>query len=418
MNYTDYFNELGKRGKEASKVLQSLSTEEKNKILSRIAHVMVERSKEILLANKKDMEAASENGVPSVMLDRLLLTEERIQGIANGVEQLVALNDPIGTVLESWTKENGMVISKVRVPLGVIAMIYEARPNVTVDAASLALKTGNAIILRGGKEAFHSSMAYVNIMRQCLEDLGYPADAVQLVDVLDREAVSQLLRCREWIDVVIPRGGAGLIRRVLEESSIPVIETGSGVVHIYVDAKANLDVALPIIINAKVQRPSVCNAVEKLLIHKNQAIHMLGPIIEALDNRGVELHGDSRVVSLYPNLRRTTEEEWAKEYNDLILDIKIVDSLQEAIDHINMYSTKHSEAIITEDEEAAEMFMNAVDASTVYWNVSTRFTDGFEFGFGAEIGISTQKLHARGPMGLEALTSYKYKVVGHGQVRS
>lgn len=418
MDYTVYFDELGKRAKAASAVLQTLTTDTKNQLLQAIAKSLRENEGRILEANKKDMDQATTNGVPSVMLDRLLLTSQRIESIAVGVEQLIDLEDPIGTVLDSWQKENGMVIYKVRVPLGVVGMIYEARPNVTVDAATLALKTGNAIILRGGKEAFHSSKAYVDIMRDCLASLGLPQDAVQLVEVVEREAVSAFLHCRKWIDVIIPRGGAGLIKRVLEESSIPVIETGSGVVHIYVDQEASLDIAIPVIINGKVQRPSVCNAAEKLLIHKNAVPTMLKAIIDALEEHKVKLYGDNRVVSLFPHIEKAVEENWSTEYNDLIMDLKIVDSLEEAIEHINMYSTKHSEAILTENEEAAEVFMNDVDASTVYWNVSTRFTDGFEFGFGAEIGISTQKLHARGPMGLEALTSYKYKVVGHGQIRT
>lgn len=415
--YQAYFEELGKRGKEASYVMQTITEDHKNKALLAIADAMEAKVEEILEANALDMKAAEENQVPTVMLDRLLLTEERIKGIAEGVRQVANLPDPIGECMDTWTNAKGLHIEQVRVPIGVIAMIYEARPNVTVDSAVLALKTGNVIILRGGKEAYHSSRVYTDIMREALETVGLPQDAVQLVDVLDREAVPVLLNLRQWIDVVIPRGGAGLIQRVVQESSIPVIETGSGVVHVYVDKAANWDFVLPIIMNAKTQRPSVCNAMETLLIHSAVAPQWLPKIVEALREGQVELHGDSKVVSLDPTIVKATEEQWHTEYNDLVLDIKMVDSLEEAIAHINQYGTKHSEAIITDDEGAAKQFTTQVDASTVYVNASTRFTDGFEFGFGAEIGISTQKLHARGPMGIQALTSYKYVVVGQGQVR-
>ncbi len=415
--YTAYFESLGKAARSASMAGQVLSTEDKNHILEQIACDLETAIPTILKANSIDCSQAKENGVPSVMMDRLRLTKERIEGICEGVRQVANLRDPIGTVLETRTLENGLRIEKRQIPIGVIGMIYEARPNVTVDAAALAIKTGNAIILRGGKEAYHTSEAMVQVMQSSLERCGAPKELVQLVSILEREAVGELLAQRKWIDVMIPRGGAGLIQFVVNNSKIPVIETGSGVVHGYVDASADEAMALQVLENAKLSRPSVCNAMETILLHEAR-LHDLGPkIVAMLKEKGVTIYGDDKVQSLSSQVKPATEDNWATEYNDYIVNFKVVASIDDAIDHINTFGTKHSEMILTEDPTQAERFMNLVDASTVYVNASTRFTDGFEFGLGAEIGISTQKLHARGPMGLDALTSYKYFVFGHGQVR-
>ncbi|WP_127447923.1 glutamate-5-semialdehyde dehydrogenase [Veillonella sp. 3310] len=415
--YTAYFESLGKAARSASMAGQVLSTEDKNHILEQIACDLETAIPTILEANSIDCSQAKENGVPSVMMDRLRLTKERIEGICEGVRQVANLRDPIGTVLETRTLENGLRIEKRQIPIGVIGMIYEARPNVTVDAAALAIKTGNAIILRGGKEAYHTSEAMVQVMQSSLERCGAPKELVQLVSILEREAVGELLAQRKWIDVMIPRGGAGLIQFVVNNSKIPVIETGSGVVHGYVDASADEAMALQVLENAKLSRPSVCNAMETILLHEAR-LHDLGPkIVAMLKEKGVTIYGDDKVQSLSSQVKPATEDNWATEYNDYIVNFKVVASIDDAIDHINTFGTKHSEMILTEDPTQAERFMNLVDASTVYVNASTRFTDGFEFGLGAEIGISTQKLHARGPMGLDALTSYKYFVFGHGQVR-
>ena len=415
--YTAYFESLGKAARSASMAGQVLGTEDKNHILEQIACDLETAIPTILEANSIDCSQAKENGVPSVMMDRLRLTKERIEGICEGVRQVANLRDPIGTVLETRTLENGLRIEKRQIPIGVIGMIYEARPNVTVDAAALAIKTGNAIILRGGKEAYHTSEAMVQVMQSSLERCGAPKELVQLVSILEREAVGELLAQRKWIDVMIPRGGAGLIQFVVNNSKIPVIETGSGVVHGYVDASADEAMALQVLENAKLSRPSVCNAMETILLHEAR-LHDLGPkIVAMLKEKGVTIYGDDKVQSLSSQVKPATEDNWATEYNDYIVNFKVVASIDDAIDHINTFGTKHSEMILTEDPTQAERFMNLVDASTVYVNASTRFTDGFEFGLGAEIGISTQKLHARGPMGLDALTSYKYFVFGHGQVR-
>ncbi|MCF0154672.1 MAG: glutamate-5-semialdehyde dehydrogenase [Veillonella sp.] len=415
--YETYFADLGQRARKASASLALLTTEEKNQILEAVAQALVDQSAAILEANQKDLSLAEVHQVPSVMMDRLRLSQERIEQMAVGLRQLVDLADPVGRVLETIERPNGLHIVKKSVPLGVVAMIYEARPNVTIDAAALSLKTGNAVILRGGKEAFQTNQVLVDCIRQVLASLGYAEDAVQLVTLLDREAVPVLLRQRQYIDVVIPRGGAGLIRRVVEESSIPVIETGSGVCHTYVDAQADLEKAIPIIINAKMQRPSVCNSMETLLVHKDIAGPCLEGLKAVLQDSGLRIHGNEDVAKSLENVIPLTEQSFHTEYNDLDLNVKIVDSLDAAIDHITKHTTHHSEAIITEDPVARDTFMNRIDASTVYVNASTRFTDGFEFGLGAEIGISTQKLHARGPMGLDVLTTYKYLVFGDGQIR-
>ena len=416
--YATYFETMGRKARAASTAMQLADTAVKNKLLQTVADVLVAHIPAILDANEKDMAQAGDYNLPQIMYDRLRLTKERIEQMALGVRELVDLEDPIGEVMESSTRPNGMEITKVRVPLGVIAMFYEARPNVTVDAAALCMKTGNAVILRGGKEAFHTNECLVNLLRDALTEVNLPADAVELVTVTDRAAVSDLLRQREYIDVVIPRGGAGLIKRIVEESRIPVIETGSGVVHVYVDKDCDEAKIVPIVVNAKVQRPSVCNSAETLLIHEAVAPKLLPIIADALMAKQVELRGDEASRAIVIDIKAAEESAWSTEYNDLIMNVKVVPSVEAAIAHINHYGTKHSECIITENKEAAQAFLQQVDASTVYVNVSTRFTDGFEFGLGAEIGISTQKLHARGPMGLLALTSYKYYVQGDGQIRS
>ncbi|WP_251453904.1 glutamate-5-semialdehyde dehydrogenase [Veillonella intestinalis] len=417
-DYATLFETMGQQARMASTQLQVATTETKNSLLVSIADILEANIAAILTANDEDMKQADSYGLPAMMLDRLRLTEDRIKQMALGVRQLVDLSDPIGEVIESSTRPNGMAITKVRVPLGVIAMFYEARPNVTVDAAALSLKTGNAVILRGGKEAFNSNQCLVTLIRQALTENNLPADAVQLVTVTDRAAVSDLLKQREYIDVVIPRGGAGLIKRIVEESRIPVIETGSGVVHVYIDKDCDTNKIVPIVINAKVQRPSVCNSAETLLIHEEVAPKLLPEVAQALFAKQVELRGDATSRAIVPAIHEADSEAWSTEYNDLIMNVKVVSDVAEAIHHINQYGTKHSECIITENKTTAQTFLQQVDASTVYVNVSTRFTDGFEFGLGAEIGISTQKLHARGPMGLLALTSYKYYVEGDGQIRS
>ena len=416
--YATYFETMGRKARAASTAMQLADTAVKNKLLQTVADVLVAHIPAILDANEKDMAQAGDYNLPQIMYDRLRLTKERIEQMALGVRELVDLEDPIGEVMESSTRPNGMEITKVRVPLGVIAMFYEARPNVTVDAAALCMKTGNAVILRGGKEAFHTNECLVNLLRDALTEVNLPADAVELVTVTDRAAVSDLLRQREYIDVVIPRGGAGLIKRIVEESRIPVIETGSGVVHVYVDKDCDEAKIVPIVVNAKVQRPSVCNSAETLLIHEAVAPKLLPIIADALMAKQVELRGDEASRAIVKDIKAAEESAWSTEYNDLIMNVKVVPSVEAAIAHINHYGTKHSECIITENKEAAQAFLQHGDASTVYVNVSTRFTDGFEFGLGAEIGISTQKLHARGPMGLLALTSYKYYVQGDGQIRS
>lgn len=415
--YEKYFANMGQAAKVAAEVLNETSTEKKNIVLLTIAEGLINGQEEILKANQKDCEEAEANGLRQIMMDRLRLTAERIEQIALGVKQVAELPDPIGRTLEEFDRPNGLHIKKVSVPMGVIAMIYEARPNVTADAAALCLKTGNAVILRGGKEAMHSNQAIVKIMQEAAVKAGLPREVIQLVEITDRDAVSVLLKQRSYIDLVIPRGSAGLIQRIVTESSIPVIETGSGVCHVYVDEFADPAIVVPILINSKVQRPSVCNSAETVLIHKNIKEQLLPAILQALHDNQVEVRGDKAVVAADQLVKPASAEDWATEYNDLTISAGIVDSVEEAVAHINRYGTKHSECILTEDAERAAYFMNAVDASTVYVNASTRFTDGFEFGLGAEIGISTQKTHARGPMGLEALTSYKYLVFGHGQIR-
>lgn len=415
--YEEICKDMGQRAKAASFELAQIDQGTLDSALLAIADAVEAQTDEIMAANQLDLDKSGDYNVPQTMIDRLTLTPSRISQMAEGVRQVATLESPVGSVMETITRPNGLVIEKRAVPFGVIGIIFEARPNVTIDAGVLCLKTANATILRGGKEAFHTNQIIVSIMRNTLETLGITPDAIQLVEVLDREMVGVLLQQREYIDVVIPRGGAGLIRRVVNESSIPVIETGSGVCHTFVDEYVNLDMALEIAINAKVQRPSVCNAMETLLVHRAVAGEFLPRLDVALQEYGVRIHGDNAVAQYMGNTIPLTDDSFNTEYNDLDLNVRIVDTLEEAIDHVNLYSTHHSEAIVTDEPMRAKVFMNLVDCSTVYHNASTRFTDGFEFGFGAEIGISTQKLHARGPMGLQALTSYKYFVFGEGQVR-
>jgi glutamate-5-semialdehyde dehydrogenase len=372
-----------------------------------------------LAANALDIEAAKNHGVSSALIDRLTLNETRIRDMAIGLRQVAELPDPVGEVLQSWSRPNGLKIEKVRVPLGVIGMIYEARPNVTVDAAGLSLKTGNAVILRGSSSALHSNQKIVAILREALAQTRVPAEAIQLLEEGTREEVNQLFKLNDYLDVLIPRGGASLIRSVVENSSVPVLETGVGICHIYVDETADLEMAQRIVVNGKTQRPAVCNATETLLVHEEWAKENLPQLLQPLVEKGVELRGCPKTIQYAPNLPiiPATEEDWGTEYLDYTLSVAIVPSVQEAVRHIGKYGTKHSESIVTENQQNAEYFLNHVDAAAVYHNASTRFTDGFEFGFGAEIGISTQKLHARGPMGLPALTSYKYKIYGKGQIR-
>ncbi|MCM1025176.1 MAG: glutamate-5-semialdehyde dehydrogenase [Roseburia sp.] len=409
--------EVGKRAAAQKSLLQRLSGDEKNRALRAAADALTERAEKILRANREDMTRASENGMSPGMLDRLKLTEDRIRAMAEGLRQVADLPDCIGEVMEEFTRPNGLQIKKVRVPLGVIGVIYEARPNVTADAFGLCFKTGNAAILKGGSDALHSNLAIVEVLREALASCGVERDALQLIADTDRRVTVEFMKLKEYVDVLIPRGSAGLIRSVVENSTIPVIETGSGNCHIYVDRDADLEMAVKLIFNAKTQRIGVCNACESLVVHSEVRGAFLPKLADALRCKSVELRGDSRVREILPDCIAASEEDYGTEYLDYILSVKTVDSLEEAIYHINRYHTGHSDCIVTENEAAAAAFLNEVDSACVYWNASTRFTDGFEFGFGAEIGISTQKLHARGPMGLKELTSYKYQVFGSGQVR-
>ena len=409
--------EMGQRAKEASYFLGSMGMELKNQGLAAAADELIRRQEEILKANEADIARAKEKGMAPGLVDRLTLTPERIQGIVEGIQQVIGLEDPIGEVLSMKKRPNGLLIGQKRVPLGVIGMIYEARPNVTADAFALCFKTGNAVILRGGSDAAESNRAIVAAIRAGLASLNIPEDAVQLLDDPSRETAREFMRLNEYLNVLIPRGGAGLIRSVLENSTVPVIETGTGNCHIYVDESADLNMALEILFNAKTQRIGVCNACESLLVHRSVAKEFLPMAKKRLDEKQVEIRADEASRAIVPAFMEASEEDWGTEYLDYILSCKIVDSVDEAIAHINRYSTGHSEAIITSSYENAQKFLDQVDSATVYVNASTRFTDGFEFGFGAEIGISTQKLHARGPMGLLALTSTKYIIYGSGQIR-
>lgn len=403
--------------KTASRSMNLISTAVKNSALAAMAHALEQRSSAIIEANAADLEKARQKGVRRSYLDRLMLDEGRIAGMADGLRQAAALPDPVGEGDYSTVRPNGLEIRRVRVPLGVVGMIYEARPNVTADAIGLCLKAGNAVLLRGGSEAIHSNKAIAGIMAEAAYRAGIPEGAVQLIDSTDREAVSIMLKLKGYLDVIIPRGGAGLIRTVVENSIVPVIETGTGVCHTFVDADADLPMALQIAVNAKTSRPSVCNAMETLLVHEAAAAEFLPMLAKAMKEKECELRGCPRCCELVAGMAAADEEDWGTEYGDLILSVKVVADVEEAIAHINRYNTGHSEAIITKSLDNARLFQRCVDAAAVYVNASTRFSDGCEFGFGAEIGISTQKLHARGPMGLTALTSTKYLVMGDGQIR-
>ncbi|MDT2763997.1 glutamate-5-semialdehyde dehydrogenase [Enterococcus asini] len=409
---------LGQQAQAGARKLALLDTKEKNRLLGAMAQALVTATPEILAANEKDLAQAVANGISETMQDRLRLTKERVAEMAAGIKEVMELPDPIGEVEKMWKNEDGLLIGRQKVPLGVIGIIYESRPNVTTDAASLCFKTGNAVILRGGKEAFASNQVLVEILQQALVKEGFTPHVIQFVTDTSHEVATEMMRLTEYLDVLIPRGGAGLIKRVKETATVPVIETGTGNNHVYIDKDAQLDMAAAIVDNAKTQRPSVCNAMETLLIHEAVAAEFLPVIAKKLAQHQVELHGDERACQYVPEALPATEADWSTEYLDYILAIKVVDSLEEAIAHINRYNTKHSEAIVTDNYFASQKFLQEVDAAAVYVNASTRFTDGFVFGFGAEIGISTQKLHARGPMGLEELTSTKYIIYGEGQIRS
>ncbi|MDB1954814.1 glutamate-5-semialdehyde dehydrogenase [Clostridium tertium] len=409
--------ELGKRAKEASYDLGIASTTEKNKALESMANALINNTNEIIKANKEDLDRAVQKGTSKAMLDRLSLNESRIEDMAKGLRELIALEDPIGEVIEMWKRPNGLQIGKQRVAMGVIGIIYEARPNVTCDAAGLCLKTGNAVILRGGSEAINSNKAIVKILANAIKEAGLPEFSIQLVEDTSRETALEMMKLNEYIDVLIPRGGAGLIQTVVKNATVPVIETGVGNCHIYVDEDCDFDMARDIIINAKTSRPAVCNAAEKMIINENIANDFLPIIVKALREKDVEIRGDEKVKSLINDVKEASEDDWSKEYLDYIIGAKIVKSVDEAINHINKYGSGHSEAIVTNSYKNSQKFLNKVNAAAVYVNASTRFTDGSEFGFGAEIGISTQKLHARGPMGLKELTTIKYIIYGNGQVR-
>ncbi|WP_322000485.1 glutamate-5-semialdehyde dehydrogenase [Bacillus pumilus] len=410
--------EKAKKAKHVSKKLGLLHTEDKNEALLKLAEALEQNSTFILQENQKDIDAGKEKGFSEALLDRLMLNEERIHEFAESLRLVTRLTDPVGEILDEWTLENGLHVKSRRVPLGVIGMIYEARPNVTVDAAGLALKAGNAVILKGGSSAISSNKAIVNVIHEALDQTKIPRDAVQLIEQTDRSSVQAMLHLKEWIDVLIPRGGASLIKTVVEQSTIPVLETGTGNCHVFIDQTANVKKAIEIVINAKTNRPAVCNALETLIIHRDWLKENAASLNEALLEHHVTVHGDEAALPHFSNAIPAEEVDWTDEYLSLDLAVKVVDSIEEAIHHIEEYGTKHSEAIVTEDEEQALKFLNEIDAAAVYHNASTRFTDGGALGYGAEIGISTQKLHARGPMGLPALTTTKLLLSGDGQIRS
>ncbi len=414
----NYIEQLGEKALEAKRKIATASTGEKNKVLEAIAQVLLENSDAILAENEKDIANARDNGISETMVDRLRLTKERIKGIADACMELVNLEDPVGEVLQGSVRPNGMRITKVRVPMGVIGIIYESRPNVTVDAGALCLKSGNAAILRGGKEAIHSNMILVNLMQRALETSGFAKETIQLVEDTSREVSTQMMQANGYIDVLIPRGGAGLIQAVVQNATVPVIETGTGNCHIYVDDSADLEMAVQITDNGKTQRPSVCNALETCLVHKDVADKFLPMLQKVFEKHRVEIRGCERTKAILgDSVVLATPQDYATEFLDYIMSIKVVDSIEEAIAHIRKYSTGHSECIITESYRHAEQFQKEIDSACVYVNCSTRFTDGGEFGLGAEIGISTQKLHVRGPMGLKELTTMKYLINGSGQIR-
>ena len=409
--------ELGKKAKAASRIMARLGQDKKNEALLRVADALIANAADIIKGNDIDMENAKGNGMSEALLDRLKLTEGRLMDMAEGIRQVVSLEDPVGEVISMKERPNGLMIGQKRVPMGVIGIIYESRPNVTVDAFALCFKTGNAVILRGGSDCIHSNIALIAVMKKALVEAGVTPDAVSLIEDTDREVAKQFMKMNQYVDLLIPRGGAGLIRTVVENATIPVIETGTGNCHIYVDKSADMDKALPIIKNAKLQRLGVCNACESLVIHKDIADKAIPAIVAMLKENDCEVRGDEASMAISSDIVKASEEDFGTEYLAKIISAKVVDNLDEAIEHINNYSTGHSEAIITEDYESSQRFLNEIDSACVYVNASTRFTDGFMFGFGAEIGISTQKLHARGPMGLLALTSTKYIIYGNGQIR-
>lgn len=413
----EMLNTLGKNARNAEVLVRNLSANEKNEVLLKVAEALTENADTLTAANTLDVENGRKNNMPEALVDRLLLTGDRIRGMAEGLRQVAALEDPVGEVLGMKKRPNGLMIGQKRVPLGVIGIIYEARPNVTADAFALCFKTGNVVILKGGSDAIHSNEAIVKCIREVLREQGITEDAIQLITDTSRETTAEFMKMNQYVDVLIPRGGRGLIKAVVENSTIPVIETGTGNCHIYVDETADLQMAADIIMNAKTQRVGVCNACESVLVHEKVKDEFLPVLARRLQEKQVEIRADEAACELIPGAVHATEEDWSREYLDYILSLKVVSSVEEAISHINQYNTGHSEAIITNNYEHAQKFLDQVDAAAVYVNASTRFTDGFEFGFGAEIGISTQKLHARGPMGLLALTTTKYIIYGNGQIR-
>ena len=413
----EMLNTLGKNARNAEVLVRNLSANEKNEVLLKVAEALTENADTLTAANGLDVENGRKNNMPEALVDRLLLTGDRIRGMAEGLRQVAALEDPVGEVLGMKKRPNGLMIGQKRVPLGVIGIIYEARPNVTADAFALCFKTGNVVILKGGSDAIHSNEAIVKCIREVLREQGITEDAIQLITDTSRETTAEFMKMNQYVDVLIPRGGRGLIKAVVENSTIPVIETGTGNCHIYVDETADLQMAADIIMNAKTQRVGVCNACESVLVHEKVKDEFLPVLARRLQEKQVEIRADEAACELIPGAVHATEEDWGREYLDYILSLKVVSSVEEAISHINQYNTGHSEAIITNNYEHAQKFLDQVDAAAVYVNASTRFTDGFEFGFGAEIGISTQKLHARGPMGLLALTTTKYIIYGNGQIR-
>jgi glutamate-5-semialdehyde dehydrogenase len=408
---------IGKKAKKAAYQLSNISTNVKDNGLQAIADALLQNQAKILKANRMDLEKAKEKGISGALIDRLTLDEKRIASMADGVLQIKGLPDPIGEVISMWKRPNNLTIGQKRVPLGVIGIIYEARPNVTADAAVLCLKSGNAVILRGGSEAIHSNKAIVDIMNEAIISAGLPEGSIQLIEDTSRETAVEMMKLNQYIDVLIPRGGAGLIKTVVQNSTVPVIETGVGNCHVYVDGESDINMAEKVVINAKTSRPGVCNAAEKLLVDKKIAKEFIPIILNSLKEHNVEIRGCEEVKNIYHDVILATDEDWSKEYLDYIIAVKIVDGINDAITHINTYGTKHSEAIVTTNYNKAQKFLQEVDAAAVYVNASTRFTDGCEFGFGAEIGISTQKIHARGPMGLKELTTIKYIIYGDGQVR-
>ena len=413
----EMLNTLGKNARNAEVLVRNLSANEKNEVLLKVAEALTENADTLTAANALDVENGRKNNMPEALVDRLLLTGDRIRGMAEGLRQVAALEDPVGEVLGMKKRPNGLMIGQKRVPLGVIGIIYEARPNVTADAFALCFKTGNVVILKGGSDAIHSNEAIVKCIREVLREQGITEDAIQLITDTSRETTAEFMKMNQYVDVLIPRGGRGLIKAVVENSTITVIETGTGNCHTYVDETADLQMAADIIMNAKTQRVGVCNACESVLVHEKVKDEFLPVLARRLQEKQVEIRADEAACELIPGAVHATEEDWGREYLDYILSLKVVSSVEEAISHINQYNTGHSEAIITNNYEHAQKFLDQVDAAAVYVNASTRFTDGFEFGFGAEIGISTQKLHARGPMGLLALTTTKYIIYGNGQIR-